>query len=173
MWVGLLSILMLFGGLTSAYIVRQAEGQWLFFELPQMFYVSTVMIVLSSVTLFPAIRFAKSGNNKGLQISLIATLILGVLFSYFQFQAWGEMVDQGIYFGGTRSNAAGSYIYAISGIHLLHLIGGLVALLFTSIKALLNRYTPESFLGVELAAIYWHFLDFLWIYLLLFLMYIR
>ncbi len=173
MWVGILSIIMLFGGLTSAYIVRQAEGQWLYFDVPPTFYLSTLAIIVSSLTLLPLVRFAKRGNMRGVQLSLTLTLFMGILFSYFQFQAWGELVDQGIYFGGSRSNAAGSYMYAISGVHLAHLVGGLFALLFTLFKALLNRYSPENTLGLELTAIYWHFLDILWIYLLLFLMYIR
>jgi len=173
LWIGILSMIMLFAGLTSAYIVRQAEGQWLYFELPTTFYISTAMIVLSSVTLLPLVRFAKRDNHNGIMLSLGLTMILGLLFTYFQFQAWGEMVDLGIFFAGSQSNAAGSYLYVITGVHLAHLAGGLITLLFTLIKASLKRYDSANYTGLELTATYWHFLDILWIYLLLFLMYIR
>jgi len=173
LWIGILSMIMLFAGLTSAYIVRQAEGQWLYFELPTTFYISTAMIVSSSVTLLPLVRFAKRDNHNGIMLSLGLTMILGLLFTYFQFQAWGEMVDLGIFFAGSQSNAAGSYLYVITGVHLAHLAGGLITLLFTLIKASLKRYDSANYTGLELTATYWHFLDILWIYLLLFLMYIR
>jgi len=173
LWIGILSMIMLFAGLTSAYIVRQAEGQWLYFELPTTFYISTAMIVLSSVTLLPLVRFAKRDNHNGIMLSLGLTMILGLLFTYFQFQAWGEMVDLGIFFAGSQSNAAGSYLYVITGVHLAHLAGGLITLLFTLIKASLKRYDSANYTGLELTATYWHFLDILWIYLLMFLMYIR
>jgi len=173
LWIGILSMIMLFAGLTSAYIVRQAEGQWLYFELPTTFYISTAMIVSSSVTLLPLVRFAKRDNHNGIMLSLGLTMILGLLFTYFQFQAWGEMVDLGIFFAGSQSNAAGSYLYVITGVHLAHLAGGLITLLFTLIKASLKRYDSANYTGLELTATYWHFLDILWIYLLMFLMYIR
>lgn len=173
LWIGILSMIMLFAGLTSAYIVRQAEGQWLFFELPGSFYVSTAVIVLSSISLLPLLRFAKNNNFKGIIASLAITAFLGLLFTYFQFQAWGELVDAKVFFAGSQSNAAGSYLYVLTGVHLAHLAGGILSLLFTLIKALLNRYNSNNYIGLELTATYWHFLSILWIYLLLFLMYIR
>ncbi len=173
LWISILSMIMLFAGLTSAYIVRQAEGQWLYFELPTTFYISTAMIVLSSITLLPLVRFAKSNNYNAITLSLGLTTLLGLLFAYFQFEAWGDMIDMGIFFTGAQSNAAGSFLYVITGVHLAHLAGGLFALLFTLVKALLKRYNSNNYTGLELTATFWHFLDILWIYLLLFLMYIR
>jgi cytochrome c oxidase subunit 3 len=173
MWVGILSIIMLFAGLTSAYIVRQAEGQWLYFDIPSTFYISTAILVLCSLTLVLMLRQAKSGNQKMVGNLLLLTLGLGLAFSFTQFQAWGELVDAGIFFTGGESNASGSFLYVITGAHLAHLGGGLIALIFTWIKNALDRYSPENTLGLELTAMYWHFLDLLWIYLLLFLVYIR
>ena len=173
LWISILSMIMLFAGLTSAYIVRQAEGQWLYFELPNTFYVSTAMIVLSSITLLPLVRFAKRNNYNGIVLSLGLTTLFGILFAYFQFEAWGDMIDLGIFFTGAQSNAAGSFLYVITGVHLAHLAGGLIALVFTLVKALLKRYNSNNYTGLELTATFWHFLDILWIYLLLFLMYIR
>ncbi len=173
LWIAILSMIMLFAGLTSAYIVRQAEGQWLYFDLPNTFYISTAMIILSSIALLPLVKFAKRNNYNGIIISLLSSLVFGILFSFFQFQAWGELVDLGIFFTGANSNAAGSYLYVITGVHLAHLAGGLLSLAFTLVKALMKRYNETNFVGLELTATYWHFLDILWIYLLLFLMYIR
>ena len=173
MWVGLLSVIMLFAGLTSAYIVRQAEGNWLYFDMPTSFYWSTFFIVLSSATIFPIARFAKAGNRKMVSYSLLATFALGIAFTYSQFSGWDELVAAGVFFAGTESNASGSFLYVITGAHLAHLAGGLFALIFSWIKNALGKYDSENYTGLELTAMYWHFLDLLWIYLLLLLVYIR
>jgi cytochrome c oxidase subunit 3 len=173
MWVGIVGMVMLFAGLTSAYIVRQAEGNWLYIDLPNTFYVSTAVIIASSLTMGAA-QFAIKKNNLQLTtFMLLATLFLGIAFAWLQFKAWGELVDAGIYFAGPESNPAGSFLYVLSGLHLAHLAGGLIALIFTTIKASLKRYSAEDHTGIGVAATYWHFLDFLWIYLLLFLVFIR
>jgi len=173
LWVGIVGIVMLFAGMTSAYIVRQAEGNWLYFDLPNTFYVSTVVIVISSITMLVAQRAIKKDNLKLTTSMLVLTLVLGVVFTLLQFKAWGELVDMGVFFAGRESNPAGSFLYAISGLHLAHLAGGLIALIFTSVKASLKKYSAEDHVGIGVAATYWHFLDILWIYLLLFLVFIR
>jgi len=173
MWVGIVGIVMLFAGLTSAYIVRQAEGNWLYFDLPDTFYWSTGVIVLSSLTMALA-QWAVRRDQLTLVIGgLATTLILGLVFAYMQFSAWGELVDMGIYFGGREANPSGSFLYVLSGLHLVHIAGGIIALLFTTIKAGLKMYSSEDHVGIGVAATYWHFLDILWIYLLLFLVFIR
>lgn len=173
LWVGIVGMVMLFAGMTSAYIVRQAEGNWLYFDLPETFYVSTAVIVFSSVTMWMA-QYAIKRNNLRLTTSmLITTLVLGIVFTLFQFKAWGELVDMGVFFAGRESNASGSFLYALSGLHLAHLAGGLFALTFTSVKSILKKYSAEDHVGIGVAATYWHFLDILWIYLLLFLVFIR
>ena len=173
LWVGIVGMVMLFAGMTSAYIVRQAEGNWLYFDLPDTFYVSTVVIVISSLTMMGAQYAIKRDNTKLTTLMLISTLVLGFIFTMLQFKAWGELVDMGVFFAGRESNASGSFLYALSGLHLAHLAGGLFALIFTSVKSILKKYSAEDHVGIGVAATYWHFLDILWIYLLLFLVFIR
>ena len=173
MWVGIVGMVMLFAGMTSAYIVRQAEGNWLYFDLPVTFYVSTAVIIASSLTMLLAQYAIKKDNITLTTVMLLATLVLGSLFAMLQFQAWGELVDTGVFFAGRESNASGSFLYALTGLHLAHLAGGLFALIFTSIKSILKKYSAEDHVGIGVAATYWHFLDILWVYLLLFLVFIR
>jgi cytochrome c oxidase subunit 3 len=105
----LLSIVMMFAGLTSAYVVRADNGNWLLFNLPNAFYLSTAVIVTSSITLFFALQMAKKDNKKGVIIGLLVTFALGLLFSYCQYSGWGELYSKNIVFGGKSSNAAGSF----------------------------------------------------------------
>lgn len=173
LWLGIVTIIMLFAGLTSAYIVRQAEGNWLQFELPLQFYISTAFIILSSVTMIWSVSSVKQNNLVNLQRGLLLTLVLGLGFAWSQFAAWSTLVNEGIFFTGARSNAAGSYLYVISGVHLAHLAGGILALFYSFFKAFRRKYSAQNSLGIELVATYWHFLDILWVYLLLFLLFIR
>lgn len=173
MWIGLVGIIMLFAGLTSAYIVRQAEGNWLYFDIPDMFYTSTVVILISSFTLIGSVYAIRNGNRALSNVGLLATLIAGIVFCVTQFLAWGDLVDAGIFFAGRESNAAGSFLYVLSGLHVVHVAGGIIAMLVTTIRGFMGLYSAENHTGIEVAAIYWHFLDILWIYLLLFLLFIR
>jgi len=173
MWVGIVGMVMLFAGMTSAYIVRQAEGNWLYFDLPDTFYVSTAVIMISSMTMLLAQYAIKKDNTTLTTVMLLATLVLGFVFAMLQFQAWGELVDTGVFFAGRESNASGSFLYVLTGLHLAHLAGGLFALIFTSVKSILKKYSAEDHVGIGIAATYWHFLDILWVYLLLFLVFIR
>jgi cytochrome c oxidase subunit 3 len=166
LWIGIASIVMLFAALTSGYIVRQAEGNWVVFDLPTPFYVSTVIIFLSSITLHMAIRAVKKDQLKAVKINLIITLALGLAFIFTQFLGWSALVKQGVYFVG---NPSGSFLYAISGIHIAHLLGGIISLMVVSGKSLMGRYNSKNYLGMSLCATYWHFLDGLWIYLFVFL----
>ncbi len=171
MVVGMIGMVMLFAGLTSAYIVRQADANWLVFDLPTPFFTSTALIILSSAFLFFAQFSIKKGQVRNAAIGLLATLGLGIGFVFAQFYTYGYMVDQGYYFVGT--NVSASFMYILTAVHLAHLFGGLIALLVSTIKAFRNRYDEKNSLGLELTAMYWHFLGLLWIYLLLFLLFIR
>lgn len=173
LWVGIVSIIMLFAGLTSAYIVRQAEGNWLYFDLPRVFYVSTAIIIASSLSMAVAQRAVKKNNFSLTSIALVTTVLLGIAFCITQWLGWRELVAMNVFFAGHESNPAGSFLYVLSGVHLLHLAGGIIAVSITTVKAILKRYSSENHLGIDLAAIYWHFLDILWVYLLLFLVFIR
>ncbi len=173
LWLGMVSMAMIFAGLTSAYVVRQGKGDWLKFELPQLFYISTAIIIISSVTMNWVLSSAKNNNYKNVKLASLITLILGFAFVICQFKAWGTLVDQKVFFAGKYSNAAGSYLYILTGLHLLHLIGGILSLLLVWVKSLKNKYNSENLLGIKLCAIFWHFLDVLWIYLFLFLLFFR
>jgi cytochrome c oxidase subunit III len=169
LYIGIVSIVMLFAGLTSAYVVRADNGNWLVFHLPPVSIISTAIIITSSLTMYLAQRAIKKDNYTLTSLGLLATLILGIAFFFTQVEGWKQLTAQGIYFVGKYSNASGSFLYLIALVHLAHMIGGLVALAFSLTKALLKKYSSADYLGIELTAIYWHFLDLLWVYLFLFL----
>lgn len=160
---------MLFAGLTSAYVVRADNGNWLVFDLPKIVFVSTALIICSSLTMLVAQRAIKNGNLKVTSIFIALTFVLGIGFFVSQIEAWKNLTAQGIFFVGKYSNASGSFLYIIALVHLFHMIGGLIALLVSLTKSLLKKYSASDYLGIELTAIYWHFLDLLWVYLFLFL----
>lgn len=170
LWVGMGSIGMFFAGLTSAYIVRKAEGNWTNFILPDWFLYSTITLIVSSFILILATKRIKS--SKAIFLPLLSVFFLGVIFTYFQLNGWQELSAQGIYLTGEGSNVAGSFLIVLTGSHLVHLVGGLIALLVTAINAKRNKYSSENYLGLEITSIYWHFLGFLWIFLFFFLKYL-
>ncbi|MES2680602.1 MAG: cytochrome c oxidase subunit 3 [Bacteroidota bacterium] len=174
LWIGIVSIVMLFAGLTSAYVVRADNGNWLVFQLPDIAIISTAIIVTSSLTLMIAQFAIKKDNYQLTVLGLFLTLALGIAFFFTQIQGWKQLTtEQGIYFVGKYSNASGSFLYLIASVHLAHMIGGLIALMVSLTKALLKKYSSADYLGIELTAIYWHFLDLLWVYLFLFLYFYR
>lgn len=173
LWIGLVSIGMMFAGLTSGYLVRRGTGTWLLFQIPSPFYISTAIILVSSITMNMALQAAKKGNLSGIRTGILLTWILGLAFGICQFIGYKSLVDQKIFLVGTNSNASGSYLYILSLLHLGHLVGGLVALTIAYIKALRNKYSAQNYLGVKLCATYWHFLDALWVYLFVFMLLFR
>ena len=170
LWVGIAAIAMFFAGLTSAYIVRKAEGNWTEFVLPDWFWYSAITIVISSVVLILAKQKIK--KDQSVFSLVLSVFLLGLLFAYFQLNGWKELTNQGVFLTGKGSNVAGSFLYVITLSHLVHLIGGLIALLVTAINAKRKKYSAEDYLGLEITSIYWHFLSILWIYLFFFLKYL-
>lgn len=173
LWIAMVSMMMIFAALTSAYVVRMEKGDWLKFELPQLFYISTGIIIFSSVTMNWTLASARKNDFKNTKYAAFITLILGLTFIVCQFKAWGALVDQKIVFAGKYSNASGSFLYALTGLHMAHLVGGIIALAVVWIKALGQKYNSGNLLGIQLCAIFWHFLDVLWVYLFLFLLFVR
>lgn len=167
LYVSFASVIMLFSGLTSAYIVRQAAGNWLEFPLPSLFYTSTIIIVASSITLQASYYCFKKGIKIPYQLLLVATLILGLAFTVMQYQAWLELSASGVHLTG---NPSGSFVYVISGIHAAHVLGGIGAILVAIGHAFILPFfrNPKRKLRFEMTLIYWHFVGFLWIYLLVF-----
>lgn len=170
LWMGIVSIVMMFGGLTSGYIVRRGEGDWVVFDVPNSFYTSTGIILLSSVTMFWALNSVKNNNRKSLINALLTTLILGLIFAFLQWQGWKELVDAGVFLVG---NPSGSFFYVLTGLHLVHMAGGIFFVVYVLFNSILNKYNQNNYLGIRNCNIYWHFLDILWIYLFLFLLFIR
>ena len=173
LYIGIVSMVMLFAGLTSAYVVRADNGNWLVFQLPSISIISTAIIVTSSLTMLIAQLAIKKNNYFLANLGLFLSLALGITFFFTQIEAWKELSAQGIFFVGKYSNAAGSFLYLIALVHLVHMIGGLIAVTVSLTKCLLKKYSSSDFLGIELTAIYWHFLDALWVYLFLFLYFYR
>lgn len=166
MWLFMASVLMLFASWTSAYIVRQAEGNWMFFELPTLFTFSTALIVLSSVTMQTGYFAARKNNQDRLRLMVIATAVLGFLFLVFQFLAWTQLVSQSVFFVG---NPSGSFVYVITGFHGLHIVSALIFLMIVLGSVLKQRINSQNMAQMEMCTTYWHFLGFLWVYLFIFL----
>jgi cytochrome c oxidase subunit 3 len=170
LWVGIGSILMMFAGLTSAYIVKRNQANWSSFEIPMMFWFSTAAIILSSVTLYLASKAFKERMMSRYRSLMAATLFLGVLFIVLQVIGFKQLWDAGF---TLHQNVAYSFLYVIVGIHAAHVIGGIVALIVMSLKAFSTKTRIYSPVPVELISTYWHFIDLLWVYLLIFLLMIR
>jgi cytochrome c oxidase subunit 3 len=167
MWLFIVSIAMLFAAFTSAYIVRQAEGNWLIFELPNLFWITTGIILISSGTMHWAYRLLKNGNIESAKLPMLITTVLGVAFLVGQVLAWSELVKNSVYFVG---NPAGSFVYVLSGLHGLHIVGGVIFLLIVLVRIYRQKITTSNLVSVEMCATYWHFLDGLWLYLFIFLL---
>lgn len=173
LWIGIVSIVMFFSGWTSAVIVSKGGApDWLNINLPVEFNYSTIIIILSSLFFHIGFLAIKKGKTNILKITSLLTLLLGVSFVFSQFYGWQNLYFQGIVATGSESTNASSYLYLITGFHVLHLLAGLISLIVVSVKSVLEKYNSDNYLGVELSIIYWHFLGALWIYLFLFLKYI-
>ena len=172
LWLGMGSIIMMFTGWTSAYIVKHAAGNWLEFGLPSMFYVSTAVIILSSITLQLSYTGYKKQNENLYKGLLVITFILGLSFILFQYQGWNQLFNMGV---DMKANVAGSFTYLITGAHAVHVLGGIAALTVALIHAfsLKFRYKEERKNRFLLVVQYWHFVGILWIALLLFILNIK
>jgi cytochrome c oxidase subunit 3 len=161
---------MLFAGLTSAFIVYTAGSvdRGLKIILPQIFKYSTAVIVISSITMHMAYLSAKRLEFGKQKLYLILTIILGILFFFFQLQAWRILVQQGVYF--SNYNASQSFIYVFTGAHLVHIFAGILMLINALAGRLKNIPQIKNLFRLELTSIFWHFIDILWIYLYVFLL---
>ncbi len=167
LWLFIVSIVMLFAALTSAYIVKQADGNWLSFELPGAFLASTIVIALSSASLHLAYLAAKKDELGKVKVMVLLTLFLGILFLFSQYYSWSQLVEMNVFF--VSNYASGSFIYVFTGLHGAHLIGGLIFLLITFWSALKLGVHSKKLLLIEMCMTYWHFLGGLWLYLYIFL----
>ena len=173
LWIAMISMVMFFAGLSSAYIISQKREDWVSFDLPDAFFISTVLIVLSSITLLLSQRFLKKDNLKASFLLLILTLVLGIGFVWYQYVGFNELKAAGLYFTGPQSTVSTSFIIGITFMHVLHLLAGIIVLLVVIYNHYKNKYSSTDMLGFELGAIFWHFVDVLWIYLFFFFYFIR
>ncbi|RYD51542.1 MAG: heme-copper oxidase subunit III [Sphingobacteriales bacterium] len=185
------SIAMMFAGLTSGYIVRQAQGNWRYFQMPVVFWISTGLILLSSVTIFMALRAFKARRMPQYRMLVGLTLALGIAFGVCQFIGFKELyaVSQPVVMSGSGTeavralqsnmnprpvrvdgNPSESFLFIIAGLHLVHIAGGIIALAIVVLRSWSRRKKIYSATGLEIAAQYWHFVDLLWIYLFVFLL---
>jgi cytochrome c oxidase subunit 3 len=169
LWVAIGSIIMMFAAFTSAYVVRRAAGNWLEFKLPDIFMMNTVVILLSSLTLHLAFKGFRSGKEQWYKGGLAATFVLGLLFVVLQYQGWEELTAIGATF---TVNPSSSFIYVLSGLHAAHVLGGIAALTVAMVHAYVLPYKPtiRRKQRFELVVHYWHFVDILWVYLMVFFM---
>ncbi len=172
LWIGLGSITMMFVALTSAYIVRRSAGNWLEFKLPNMFFISTVVILISSMALELSYRAYNAHKEHVYKLWLFIALGLGLLFCLTQYWGWQQLYEIGVPLNG---NPAGSFIYAISGLHVAHVVGGIMAILMAIYHAMSLPFfvSDERKNRFKMVLHYWHFVDILWIYLLLFFLVFR
>jgi cytochrome c oxidase subunit 3 len=170
LWVGIGSIIMMFAGLTSAYIVKSSQASWQEIKTPQVFWYSTAAILLSSLTIQMALRSFKQREMNRYRLLMAITVILGATFVTLQCVGFNELWNSGIQFKGVAG--AGQFLYVIFSLHAVHVLGGIIALVVMLIKAFFGRTKIYGSTGIEVAATYWHFVDILWIYLLVFFLWI-
>ena len=173
MWVGIGSIIMMFAGLTSAYIVRRNQVNWLQFELPKVFWISTVAILCSSLTIYLAGKSFRAREMKQYRMFITITAALGIAFGVLQWMGFQDLWGHGIQLIGQDSNPSASFLLVIVGLHVLHVLGGIIALIIIFIKAYSNRTKSYNNTTIEVISTYWHFVDILWIYLFIFLLIIH
>lgn len=169
LWVGLGSIVMMFAGLTSAYVVKKSQSNWLEFPLPKVFWYSTFVIVASSVTIYLALQAFKARRMVRYKNLLTITVILGILFGALQWIGFQDLKLHGVQLFGIGSNPAASFLGIIVGLHVLHVLGGIIALLVLFFRSYRARIRSYNSVPIEIVGTYWHFVDILWIYLFIFL----
>jgi cytochrome c oxidase subunit 3 len=173
LWVSMISMVMFFAGLTSAYVISMKRDDWVSFDLPQAFYISTFLIVASSITIFLAQNFLKNDKRQLSLTFVVVTLVLGIGFVWQQYVGFNQLKSVGLFFTGPESTVSTSFIIGITFMHVLHLLAGLLVLLVVIYNHFKYKYKSDNMLGFELGAIFWHFVDILWIYLFFFFYFIR
>ena len=172
LWISMVSMTMMFIGLTSAYIISSNREDWITFNLPPALYTSTILIILSSITYILAKMSIKKDKRGATTVFLWATLFLGFGFAYFQLQGFYQLNDAGLFLSGKGSLVSASLLMVISFAHLLHVIAGFLVLLVVIYNHFKKRYNATETLGLELGGIFWHFVDILWVLLFLFFYFI-
>lgn len=174
LWLMIVSIILLFGALTSAYIVSKGiesdKSMWHYFSMPKVLWLNTAILAVASVMLQVGLWGAKKGDFRRAKIGFSLTMVLGLIFLAGQIVAWGMLQEEGVVFGAGGSSS-GNYLYVLTCVHGLHIVAGLIFLGFVYVRLMGNRYHPGNLIGIENAATFWHFLGLLWLYLFIFLLF--
>jgi cytochrome c oxidase subunit III len=160
--LGLISIFMFFMALTSAYLVRKTANDWIPVYMPAVIWLNTLVLLASSATLERARKRLATNDLNGFRTFWRITTVLGILFLAGQLLAWRQLVAQGVY---VAVNPASSFFYIFTAAHGLHIVGGIVALLYVLFRKFEKTSLPRS-LAAEITSYYWHFMDGLWLFLL-------
>jgi cytochrome c oxidase subunit 3 len=171
LWIAIGSIVMMFAGLTSAYIVKSNQASWQNVKTPMVFWYSTAAILLSSLALQMALRSFKHREMNRYRQLMAVTVLLGIVFMVLQWNGFMQLWNSGIQFKGVAG--AGQFLYVIFGLHALHVLGGVIALIVMVLKTFFGKTKVYSSTGVEVMATYWHFVDMLWLYLFIFFIWIK
>jgi cytochrome c oxidase subunit 3 len=170
LWVALGSIIMMFAGLTSAYVVKRDQPGWTTFWIPRVFWYSTAVMLVSSLTIQMALRSFKEREMARYRNLLTVTMLLGILFVLLQWMGFRALWKSNITLKGS---GGGQFLYVIAGLHAVHVLAGVIALMVMFLKAFGSKIRSYSIVPVELMSTYWHFVDLLWIYLFIFFMSIK
>ena len=177
LYFGIGSMVMSFAGWTSAFIVsrkQRLEEDWLTnYELPSAFTWSLVVILTSSVILYFSKKALKENKLQLSSALLLLTFVLGIFFIVVQFMAFDQIINQGYYFTGAESNPTTTYIYLLAVVHIIHVVVGLICLSVVLFNSYAKKYSPTNTTGFDLAATFWHFVDGLWVFLFLFLLFFK
>ncbi|HEY0042088.1 MAG TPA: cytochrome c oxidase subunit 3 [Flavisolibacter sp.] len=170
LWVAIGSIIMMFAGLTSAYIVKSGQAGWHEVKTPTVFWISTATLLVSSISIQAALRSFKQRNMVMFRSLLLLTLLLGGAFVAMQWMGFNWLWERGVHFEG--ASGAGQFLYIIFGLHALHVFGGMVALIVLFARQYFGNTRTYNATPIEIMSTYWHFVDLLWIYLLVFFIWI-
>jgi len=162
LWILLVTILMLFAGLSSAYIVLRGMSDWQSIQLPSILWLNTALLLSSSATIEAGRKSLRYGRMGALKTWIVVSAAFGFAFLAGQLYAWRQLVAAGVYLPSTLHS---SFFYLLTGLHGIHLLGGVSALAYVLVKALRNRIEPSKDESLKLCATYWHFMDGLWVYL--------
>jgi len=168
MWLFIATVCMLFAAWTSAYIVKRAEAGWAEVIIPNQFWINTVIIMVSSITMTWAQWSARRDNLEMVKLAISITTILGIAFLIGQWMAWKELVELNEHFTG--GNVSHSFLYVLTGVHGAHIIGGVIFLIIVLISTFKYQVHSRNMTRIELCSTFWHFLDVLWLYLFVFLL---
>lgn len=172
-WLLTFSVIMIFAGLTSAYVIRKEGRDWSSFRLPDIYFISTALILTSSVFMIFVMNSIKKDKVAQAKLYMLLALIFGVAFCITQYKGFYALHEAGFYALGTKSNIQASFIFILTLTHVGHLVLAMLGMLWTFYKLSRGAYSSKDFHGLKLCATFWHFMDILWVYLFLFLFFIR